>query len=137
MPNDFQPFPSIEEVVRELLLRELDDAFTDGTQIGVEYPADLASRLPYAAIERIGGPRTRLNDYPLLDVEVFASSRTQAESLSERIDALLLGYPHSVMVGTRHVAIDSVTPLTTPRRIPWDDANVRRFGATYQFSVRR
>lgn len=138
MSNDLKPFPDIEAVLRAALLERFGTAVTPEDQ----RIADVVTRLPGVVedglvyVERIGGTRGRLNDWPTVDIEVFAPTRAKAKWLIESIDAFLLGYPHSVKVGTETVILDLVYPTRTPVGLPWDDS-VTRFGATYSLSVRR
>ncbi len=132
MANDLRPFEPAEQVALDLLLAGFPDDIDDsGTTLDGIDPAQTSLR-----VTRVGGPSTRLNSYPVLDIEVFAPTYAAAVSLSERISAYLLGYPRSVESGGRIVVIDLVEETRPPVELPWDD-NVRRFGATYQFSVRR
>lgn len=133
MPQTLEPFAPAEDVLLDLLIAGFpDDIKGSGTQL-----ADVdAEHTPFVLAQRVGGPSTRLNSYPLLDLEVFAPTRAAAVSLSERISAFLLGYPRSVETGGRFVVIDMVEETRPPVELPWDD-NMRRIGATYQISVRR
>jgi hypothetical protein len=135
--TDLQPYPDIEEAVRALLLRDLDDVLSTPEHVGVDFPRT-NEPMPFVRVEKIPlGRRTRLNDHPVVEVEVLASSRAGAKSLIERIDAYLLGYPHSVTISSGVVVLDAVTVPVAPASRPWDDTTVRRFAGTYQFSVRR
>lgn len=138
MSNVLQPFPDVEEYLRNALLDRFAAEPPEGNIIA-DVVGNLASEMPDNTVflERIGGARTRLNDYPLVDIEVFRSGRSRAKALIESIDAFLLGYPHRVSVGTGTVIIDFVLCTRTPVRLPWDDSNISRFGATYSLSVRR
>lgn len=135
--TDFLPFADAEEAIRVLLLRELDDVLTDPKQVGVDFPPG-NSPLPFIRVEKTQlGRRERLNDYPVLDVEVLAGTRSEAKSLIERIDTLFLDYPHSVVISSGVAVLDMVTVPVVPASRPWDSPSVRRFAGTYQFSVRR
>jgi hypothetical protein len=135
--TDLQPFPDAEEAVRAILLRDLADVLTSPEQVGVDWPADNAP-LPFVRVEKTSlGSRLRLNDYPVLDIEVLDVGRAAAKSLIERIDTLLLDYPHSVVISSGLAVLDTVTVPVAPASRPWDSPNVRRFAGTYQLSVRR
>lgn len=136
MVNILAPFPDTEEALALLIEQWRDADSLPALEVGGDLPVDLASG-SYVFLERIGGSRTRLNDYPTVDVEVFAPGRAAARSLSESIDALILGYPHGVTVGSEKVVIDAAASLRTPTLLPWEDSRVKRYGATYQLSVRR
>jgi hypothetical protein len=135
--TEFEPYPDIEEAVRTLLLRDFSTDLTSAAHVGTEWPADNAP-LPFVRIEKAPlGRRERLNDYPVVDIEVLASTRGGAKSLIERIDAHLLDYPHSVVISSGLAVLDTVTVPVPPSSRAWDSPSVRRFAGTYQFSVRR
>ena len=84
------------------------------------------------------GGRTKLNDYPMVDIEVFAPTYDEAEALIESIDSDLLSYPVRMTTPTGVVVIDHVEQTRAPIEIEYfGDSSVWRFGATYQFSLRR
>lgn len=131
--TELQPFPSIVSALRTLLLDRFD-ALTDVRQT---WPPDAEERVPLVRVEKIGGSRTQLNDYPLVDLELLATTKAEAESLAEDVDAFLLGYPLSVLVDGRTVVLDRVSVPRVPAGLPWEDAGASRYAATYSFSVRR
>lgn len=135
----FSDFPNIEHALYRTFERDMPDIFeVDDPRMGSEFPDEVTDDLlPFVRVERIGGPRTRLNDHPLVDIDVLARTRDDARSLAERISTLLFSYPGMVVVGSRGVKFDSVDNPRTPARVPFDDDTVRRYGATYQISVRR
>ena len=136
--TDLTPFADAEEAVRALLLRELDDVLTSTKQVGVDFPPDSAPVLPFVRVEKAAlGRRERLNDYPVLDIEVLAEKRSVAKALIERIDTLMLDYPHAVVISSGLAVLDLVTVPVAPASRPWDSPSVRRFAGTYQLSVRR
>ena len=135
--TDLQPFIDIEEAVRALLLRELDDVLLTGAHVGVDWPAN-NSPLPFVRVEKAPlGRRERLNDFPVVDIEVLANKRSTAKALIERIDTLLLDYPHSVVITSGTAVLDLVTVPVAPTSRSWDNPDIRRFAGTYQISVRR
>lgn len=135
--TEFEAYPDIEDVVRTLLLRDFADVLTTPAHVGTDWPAD-NSPLPFVRVEKAPlGRRERLNDYPVVDIEVLASTRSGAKSLIERIDAHLLDYPHSVVISSGLAVLDTVTVPVPPASRTWDSPSVRRFAGTYQFSVRR
>jgi hypothetical protein len=135
--TEFEPFPDIEDALRTLLLRDLSDVLTSGSQVGTDFPPD-NTPLPFVRVEKTGlGSRTPLADRPVVDIEVLATGRNTAKSLIERIDTLLLSYPHSVVISSGLAVLDMVTVPVVPSPRPWDSPSVRRFAGTYQFSVRR
>jgi hypothetical protein len=135
--TEFDPYPDIEDAVRTLLLRDFATELPAPSRVGVDYPPDGAA-LPYVRVEKIAASqRGRLNDSPVLDIEVLAPTRAAAKALIERIDAHLLDYPHSVVISSGLAVLDMVTVPVAPVSRPWEGPNARRYGGTYQFSVRR
>lgn len=112
----------------------VDDPGKVDTHVGAEMPGpSLAERMPFAWIRRTGGSDLFLTDYPVVDIDIFGRTRRDAYDLAESIRVRLLATP--VLAGG--VVIDTATTRTSPTRLPWDNENVRRWGATYELSVRR
>ena len=141
MPYDLEDFPDAEVLVKLILSEHHEEDLTDAN-FGVDF-YDASDAFPYCRIERIGGSSERWNDYPLVDVEWFArptgelGARPEAKRLSGRSASILLGYPRSVTVNSQQVVLDRAYQTRSPIALPWEDQYVRRFGATYQLSVRR
>jgi len=137
MTDNLQPYPDVEEAIRAILLRDFPTDLPSGEHVGVDFPAD-NDPLPFVRIEELSlGARTKLTYHPVVEVEVLATGRNTAKSLIGRIDAHLLDYPHSVVISSGLVVLDTVTVPVVPAQRPWDSPNVRRFAGTYRFSVRR
>ena len=136
--TDLRPYPDIEEALVKLLLRDFATDFPNTKQVGVEWPTTNPV-YPFVRIQKVApSQRARLNDSPVVDVEVLAPTRAAAKGLIERIDAHLLDYPHSVVLASgRNVVLDAVTVPIAPTAQPWESPDARRFAGTYQFSVRR
>ena len=120
-------FPDIQRVL-VTLARTVEGVAAAGT----ETPADLQQRLPFVRVARIGGPRTSTLDSPTVDVDVFASTYAVGQSLAGRVSDLFLSAPH-VAGGA---LIDTAASITGPVEVPWADPGVRRFLATYRFTLR-
>ena len=138
--TELRPFYDIEVALRLMLPVGVPELATVGDvwHVGSSLPVNLESHLNFARVERIGGGRGRLGDAPVVDIESFAPTRTQAVSLDNAISTWLAGYPRSVLVeGGRRVIIDTVTQTSASVELPWDDSNIRRIMSTYQFSLRR
>ena len=137
MTDHLQPYPDIEEAIRAILLRDFTDVLTNPAQVAVDFPAT-NEPLPFVRVEELSlGIRTKLIYKPVVEIEVLATGRNAAKSLIGRIDAHLLDYPHSVVITSGPVVLDTVTVPVVPAARPWDSPNVRRYAGTYQFSVRR
>ena len=84
-------------------------------------------------VERIGGPRSSFEDRPLLQIDSFGATRTLGYALSEQIDQFMLATP----IRLSAAIIDTVSVSVAPRRVPWDNDNIRRFSASYRATLRR
>ena len=136
MTDNLEPYPDIEAVVRAILLRDISELATE-KQVGVDWPPD-NQPLPFVRVEELSlGQRTKLTYKPVVEIEVLATGRNAAKTLIGKIDARMLDYPLSVVIGSKTVVLDMVTVPVVPAQRPWDSPNVRRYAGTYQFSVRR
>lgn len=134
MTNVYTRFKNIEDVLSILLRREFPTELPTEDRVGSNFPENDGGL--FVRVERVGGPRTRLNDYPAVVIDVVAPTYDQAEALSESISMLLLGYPHSIATPTGVAVLDKVEgPGFT--EVPYPDSSYRRLAATYQFSLRR
>lgn len=98
---------------------------------GDETPRDgFDSELPYVRIDRVGGAtREGITDRPVVDVDVYASTRAEAKRIAQIIEQLLLSRPHP---------IDTCTVLMAPQKVKWvDGVPIRRFYASYHLGLRR
>jgi hypothetical protein len=94
--------------------------------------------LPAAQAYVYGGDGDQLQIEPVADVAFFAADYNVASLLARRFAARFVGYSHRVSSNGRSVLFDSVSVVTLPAEVPWvDDDSVRRFMATYSFSIRR
>lgn len=84
-------------------------------------------------ITKVTGRDNGVTDYSVVDIDVFADSRAPAYAWASEIRSRLTGSPHRV--GT--VVIDRVVTEESPRRLPWADENIHRYGGTYRVSARR
>jgi len=86
----------------------------------------------FVRVTKGGGTDDTITDSSIIDVDVFHSSRGNAFDMSEAIrDALT---PRT-RVGS--AIIDRVRTGASPRQMPWDNTNIKRFSASYTISVRR
>lgn len=136
MTDNLKPYPDIEKAIRAILMRDIE-GLTQDAQVATDFPST-NDPLPFVRIEELAlGTRTKLTYHPVVEVEVLASGRDAAKTLIGKIDTLFLDYPHSVVISSGLVVLDSVTVPVVPAQRPWDSPNVRRYAGTYQFSVRR
>lgn len=80
-----------------------------------------------------GGADDGLTDESIVNVAVFAPTRSHAYAMAEVIRQAITRGP--LIVGP--VVIDRVTTEVKPRRLPWDNTSIRRIEATYRVSARR
>lgn len=125
-----KPFPDIHKVLF-IALGELSGL--PEAQLGTVYPDTPTT---FIRVDKIGGGREKLRDYPLVDVEVVAPAYAQASALIESIDSWFTSYPHSIATPTGVVVLDSAFVTRSPTEIPWDGPG-RRLAATYSLVLRR
>lgn len=133
MSTDLPPFPRVEGGLRAIIQAAFP-AVAGPRQVGTgSFPADLVGLAPYVHIVRVGGPRTQLVDEPQVSIDVFAEDWQTTADLAERISAFLLGF-RGIAAGVR---LDDAEEIMAPVLLPWEEADVVRFGSTIRFSVRR
>lgn len=121
--------PNAELVVRTALAALLGP----GVRVATERPANLETIPLYVQVERVGGPRFRFHDEPLLYLSSFAPSRQAALDLAVGVDdAVMNRLPHTVVSGAR---LQDVECRTGPRFIPYDNPLMWRFQAIYSLAV--
>lgn len=131
------PHVYADDLAREAILGFHLEGIDDPLQVG-EFPgSDLDEKLPYVSVEVVTGRADYFEQDPIVDIDVFAKTRAEAKKLAGAIQLAFLQYPHSVQVAEREVTIDTVNCNRLPVKMPWEDPQIRRQAATYQFSVRR
>lgn len=125
MPAPTRRFPDVLAVLVDAL-----EELAGSGHVAVETPADMESRLPFVRVTRVAGDRNRLEDLPVIDVDVFASSYSAGRLLADDIAEWLIGPPPAANV------FDRVDCEVAPRELPWGD-DVRRFNASYRVILRR
>lgn len=80
----------------------------------------------------VGGGDDDITDFPTVDCDVFSATRNDAYGISENIRSTLRPRTRlSIAI------IDSVSTVTRPRGLPWDNESIKRIGATYALGLRR
>jgi hypothetical protein len=99
-----------------------------------ETPANLADVLPVIEVTRFGGSdEVIVLDSANIDVDVYAATRDAARTLGEQVrTALRLHLPGYASAGA---AVQSVTTISAPRWVPYDNTNLRRFNAAYRITI--
>lgn len=116
--------------VTRLLVGALEN-LVGAVHTGPETPENLQDVLPFVRVQRIGGSRDRLNDFPTVQVDVFADSYSVAEALADDVDQWLTGPPPPLD------ELDRAIHDVAPRRLPWGDERIVRFQSQYTIVTRR
>jgi hypothetical protein len=133
------PFAAIEDVLRTLFRADFPAlAGSNPNRVGSFVPPNLKDVLPFVRVGRIGGPQGKLEDRPVVDIEVFHDTLTGARDLDSALTAYLHSGRLQADLGSNVlVVIDAVRTETTGQEIPWDDPEIRRVASTHTFTVRR
>lgn len=137
MPRTLRQTAPMERVLRDIIRRDLliDGQPVDPAAVGRDLPGSLTGL--YVRLEKIGGSSGETQGDFVFDIETFHPNYNRAESAQYALEALLLGYPRSVVVDDRKVVLDFVTQNQGPSEIFWDDDSVHRLLATYVITARR
>lgn len=139
--TSIKAWPSFERGVKNLLLEHFPDIADlpvdeqDG-RVGGDF-AFQSGQGWYIRIGLVTGASDRIGGDFVFDLETWGDDFLETESRANRLDALVLGYPHVVEVDDRKWVFDSVSQNTGPRELPWGDDAVTRMGATYVITARR
>jgi hypothetical protein len=120
----------------ETLLRAWAVPLFTGARVVSELPGDLVGSLPVLQVVRGGGddPRTFMAiDRAVVDVDVWAATRTDACSLAEAVrHRLRRELPGTVLDG---FVVAWVTTQVAPRWAPDPNPDLRRYTATYEVGI--
>ncbi len=120
-------FPNIERLIASIFAAELGGL----GHVGSETPDDLEAHLPFLRAVRIGGPRTHLIDYPVVELSYFAADETTGAPGASAIANRLLAKPPP------HPSLDFAVCEPAFREVPWGvSEQVRHWGATFAFETR-
>lgn len=109
-----------------------------GSQINcrvvTDLPANLERQVPLLQIQRVGGADTRPGlDFAGLDVDAYGPDRAAAVELAEQTrHALRFRLPGTQIGGAVFTRVDTTE---APSFRPYDNTDLRRFGATYRVIV--
>jgi hypothetical protein len=117
--------------VEALLTSWLQGQLGAAARVVTETPANITQTL--VQVIRIGGARRFTFDHATVDIECFATTRQLARAMSDQVGLLLEQTLPGQRIGAGSVG--AVICTSGPSWLPWDDTNVRRFGATYQVNV--
>lgn len=130
--SDVRPWPSIETLLVSILPGAVGAHVTAEAWHAFTEPTDVASyELPLILVDRISGadlvPKL---DRPILDVDVLASTRGEAQTLAEAVRHYLRWeLPGSVFDG---VVFTKTRTIVAPRSLPHGNPDIRRYNATYE-----
>lgn len=129
-------FPDIEKALIVGIPVALAARGFEGVTAKDTVPADsaLASLLSagFVRVQLINDPDDFFTRFAEVNIECFASTRSVAYDVSEEIRDVLLS---SRNLGG--VVMDRIETTSGPKRVPWDNSNVRRFLSTYKIHTRR
>lgn len=128
MPT-FVGLVAAESFVRNWLATQFPAA-----RVVTETPANLGEALPVIEVTRFGGSDDVIVlDSANIDIDVYAATRDAARTLGEQVrTALRLHLPGYASAGA---AVQSVTTISAPRSVPYDNTNLRRFNAAYRITI--
>lgn len=103
----------------------------DGTVVRNELDNSLLSELPTVQVQRVAGDDDghRL-DRALIDIDVYAANRSAAATLAATIRGLLLTQLRGS--ATENAVFGMIRTVSAPSWRPYEDLNLRRYGATYE-----
>jgi hypothetical protein len=139
MSASLKPWGPWGRAILELIVRDYAEMPEDRdealTRIGSKF--DLVEPW-YIRIDEVDGRSSQLAGVFVFDIEVFAPAGSDvARSVSDDLEALLLGYPFVVEVDDETFVFDTVTQNSRARFLPWEDEETDRLGATYVITARR
>ena len=131
----FTPLADAETLVRGWLASQFPTC-----RVVTELPAKLADNVPVIQVTVIGGSDSFITlDASNVDIDTFdvarggLSARENARNLAGQVQtALRLHLPGYAAGGG---AVQSVSTISKPRWVPFDDTSLRRFVATYRITI--
>lgn len=127
------------ESIEKLLVAWLPD-HTSGAHVLTELPHNFQDEnsptqlLPVVAIDRISGAELTASpmlDRPVVDVDVYAGSRGQAQDIAEQIRHAFVWLLPGQRIGGS--VVTRVRTIVAPRVLPHANRLVRRYSANYEF----
>lgn len=113
------------------LIGWLQSRLGDDIVVRDELDNELPNELPTVQIERAGGDDDGFRlDRPLVDVNVYAATRSEAAALSVTVRGLLLTQLRGSK--TSAAVFGMVRTVAAPGWRPYENISLRRYGATYE-----
>ncbi len=127
--SDIGPYADIERGLVMWLQSQLS-----GVRVLTELPDNLAEAAPVVRISRIGGPELAPRfEAADIDIDSFGTGRAQAFQTLETVRvALRFRLPNQTLGGSVYTRVDTTSG---PAWRPYDNTNVRRFGASFRIYV--
>lgn len=126
------PFPDIETALVNGLPPLLVVPGGGTVSAGTTTPSNLDARLPFLRVTLVEDPDDGVTRQATVDIDIFGGTRAVAYALGEQTRGLMLSLRR-----LDGVTIDRVLTVSGPKRVPWDNTNIRRVLATYRISTRR
>ncbi|TYK45156.1 hypothetical protein [Actinomadura decatromicini] len=102
--------------------------------VSTETPAGFETQLPWIQVVRIGGGYDGFRlDRPEIDVDAYAADGVAAAALALRIQQAL--HDGLARTATGGAVVTAVDTITGPHQVPHDNPALRRYTATYQFTL--
>lgn len=103
----------------------------DSVVVRDELDNDLLNELPTVQVQRVAGDDDGFRlDRALVDVDVYAATRSEAADLSAQIRGWLLTELRGST--TAHAVFGMVRTVSAPSWRPYENTALRRIGATYE-----
>ncbi len=128
MAINAQPYADVERILVPWLGSQCS------CRVVTDLPANLERQVPLLQIQRVGGADARPGlDFVGLDVDAYGPNRGSAVSLAENArHALRFVLPGTQIDGAVFTRVDTTE---APAFRPYDNTDLRRFGATYRLIV--
>ncbi|MFJ7895873.1 hypothetical protein [Streptomyces anthocyanicus] len=100
-------------------------------RVVTELPSNLEDAAPVVQIARVGGNDDTIRlDRALVDLDVFASTRPASSQIMTRARVALLTQLRGTV--TSAAVFTSARTISAPSWRPYENNNLRRFGATFE-----
>lgn len=103
-------------------------------RVATKVPGDVETLPGFVRVARGPGSDDGVTDSPLLDVEAFAPTESEAWDLAELAREAMHNLTGSAVNG---VLVDSVSTSTAPARVDYGNPAVERFVASYRLHLRK
>jgi hypothetical protein len=131
----YRLFPSIERLLVAVLEPVIAAPVTAELPHDFQEPNGEAFELPVVVVDRIAGSDLDWKmDRPIFDVDVYASTRQEAQDISEQIRAYLRFELPGMRVDFEGygVVFGRVRTVVGPRTLNHPDSRIRRYSANYE-----